>query len=51
VNFRYADLRTMLERYDPGKLKDGFNTLADGEEIFFISNPGMGLWANRERFV
>jgi nickel-dependent lactate racemase len=51
VNFQYADLREMLNRYNPRRLKDGFNTLADGEEIFFISNPGQGLWANRERFI
>jgi hypothetical protein len=31
-------------------LSDGYNTLADGEEIFFVSNPALGLWACRERF-
>ncbi|HTY63995.1 MAG TPA: lactate racemase domain-containing protein [Acidobacteriota bacterium] len=51
VHFRYADLGAMLKRYDPAKLNDGFNKLADGEEIFFVSNPGLGLWANRERFT
>jgi nickel-dependent lactate racemase len=51
VNFRYADLPAMLARYNPEKLTDGFNTMADGENIFFISNPGLGLWANRERFL
>ena len=25
------------------KLKDGINTV-DGEEIFYISNPALGLW-------
>jgi nickel-dependent lactate racemase len=49
VNFKYADLQAMSAKYDPHKLKDGFNTVG-GEEIFFISNPGMGLWAYRERF-
>jgi nickel-dependent lactate racemase len=49
ANFRYADLRTMTTRYDPRTLKDGFNTLADGERVFFISHPGLGLWACRER--
>jgi nickel-dependent lactate racemase len=49
VNFAYADLDTMMKRYDPKKLKDGFNTV-DGEKIFYISNPGMGLWSWRERF-
>ena len=50
VNFGYADLDTMLERYDPAKLKDGHNRLPDGEEIFYISNPGLGLWSERSRF-
>lgn len=49
VNFAYADLNEMVKRYDPKKLKDGYNTV-DGEDIFYISNPGMGLWAWRERF-
>ena len=38
------------QKYNPDKLRDGFNTLPDGEEIFFISNPGLGLWANKEKF-
>jgi nickel-dependent lactate racemase len=50
VNFKYADLKVMLERYNPEKLKDGFNTLPDGEEIFYISNPALGLWAFKNRF-
>ncbi len=50
VNFKYADLDTMIKRYDPAKLKDGFNTVG-GEEIFYISNPGMGLWSWKERFI
>ena len=39
----------MMKKYDPEKLKDGFNIL-DGEKIFYISNPGMGLWSWKERF-
>lgn len=50
VGFGYADLQTMLERYDPAKLRDGWNTLPGGEEIFYISNPALGLWAYRDRF-
>ena len=49
VGFRYGDLRQMLCRYDPAKLAHGFNTV-DGEEIFFVANPGLGLWAHRDRF-
>ena len=50
VNFRYAELEPMRHRYDPATLKEGFNTLPDGEEIYYISNPALGLWAYRGRF-
>jgi nickel-dependent lactate racemase len=50
VNFRYADLSVMMKRYDPTKLRDGFNSMPDGETIFFISNPALGLWAHKDRF-
>ena len=50
VNFQYADLKPMAQRYDPAKLKDGWNTMPDGEKIFYISNPALGLWAYRGRF-
>ena len=50
VNFKYADLDEMSSKYDPKVLKDGFNTV-DGEEIFYISNPGMGLWAWKDKFI
>ena len=46
VGFEYGDLRTMLARYDPRKLRHGYNRIG-GEEIFFIANPGLGLWAYR----
>ena len=49
VNFRYAPLDEMLKKYDPSTLTDGYNTV-DGEEIFYISNPALGLWAYRGRF-
>ncbi|MBK9990843.1 MAG: DUF2088 domain-containing protein [Verrucomicrobia bacterium] len=50
VGFKYADLKTMTTRYNPETLKDGWNTLPDGEKIYFISNPALGLWAYRGRF-
>ena len=49
VNFRYSDLSEMIKRYDPLKLKDGYNKMPDGEEIYFISNPALGLWAVKDR--
>lgn len=50
VNFSYANLDEMMQIYNPEKLRDGYNTLPSGEEIFYISNPAIGLWASRERF-
>jgi len=48
VGFNYGDLSTILKRYDPQKLAHGKNQV-EGEEIFFIANPGLGLWAHRSR--
>ncbi len=48
VHYQYGDLAKYMARYDPSVLKDGWNTV-DGEEVFFVSNPGLGLWANRRR--
>ena len=50
VGFRYSELQPLMERYRPGELREGWNTMPDGEEIFYISNPALGLWAYKERF-
>ena len=50
VGFKYADLNLMTQRYNPALLVDGWNTMPDGEQIFYISNPALGLWAYRGRF-
>lgn len=50
VGFNYMPLSEALAKYDPKKLRDGYNTLEDGEEIFFISNPAVGLWADKNKF-
>ena len=51
VNFRYNDLNEMTKRYNPEKLKEGFNRMASGEEVFYISNPALGLWTSKERLA
>jgi nickel-dependent lactate racemase len=50
VNFSYTPLEEMMKRYDPGKMRDGFNRLSDGEVVYYISNPALGLWAYENRF-
>ena len=49
VNFAYGDLDAMMQKYNPKTLKMGYNELG-GEKVFFIPNPGMGLWAWKEKF-
>ncbi len=49
AHFEYGDLAEYTKKYDPEVLKDGWNVV-DGEEIFYISNPGLGLWAYEGRF-
>jgi hypothetical protein len=50
VNYRYGDLSGMLSKYNPSILKEGHNTLPGGDEVFFISNPALGLWVHKDRF-
>ncbi|PNT94460.1 D-mannonate epimerase [Clostridium thermosuccinogenes] len=50
VNYNYAPISSVYKKYDPSKLKEGFNVLDDGEKIYYIANPALGLWADRKRF-
>ncbi|MBQ2621151.1 MAG: DUF2088 domain-containing protein [Thermoguttaceae bacterium] len=49
VCFNYADINETLKRYNPAELRNGFNTMPDGEEIYFISTPSAGLWSTADR--
>ena len=49
VGFNYTDLDEIIRKYNPESLKDGFNKMDNGEEIFYISNPAVGLWSSKER--
>ena len=50
VGFISADYDEVTRKYDPEKLEYGYNTV-DGEEIYYIPNPALGLWIDRERFA
>ena len=64
VGFEAGDLNAMLKRYNLDQLamrkrfdlhgfdelKDGHNRLPNGEEVFYISNPALGLWALKSQF-
>jgi len=49
VGYAYGELGEYAKKYDPAVLQDGWNVV-EGEEIFYVSNPGLGLWAYRGRF-
>ena len=51
VGLQYADLGKTTRRYDPSLLRDGWNDISGGERIYYISNPALGLWTHRDRFV
>ena len=50
AGFRYGCLEQTAAHYDPGRLRDGLNEV-DGEEVFFVSNPALGLWAHQDRLT
>ena len=49
VGFNYCSYEEMAAKYPVDQLKDGWNTV-NGEEIYYISNPALGLWAYPDRF-
>lgn len=48
--FKYMPYADAVKKYDITKLTDGYNVV-DGEEIFYISNPALGLWATKDRIL
>lgn len=49
VGYEYMDVNEAIERYHPSRMKEGWNTMPDGEEVYYISTPSAGLWAARQR--
>ncbi len=49
VGFEYGDLEEIIDLYSPEKMQPGWNTI-EGEKIFFVPNPALGLWAEEKRF-
>ena len=50
VGFQWGDLDEMMQRYPIKYLKEGYNTMTNGDDFYYISNPALGLWAYKERF-
>jgi nickel-dependent lactate racemase len=50
VGYEYCTYDKLLSRYDPTKLRHGFNRV-EGQDVFFIANPGLGLWSSAEKLL
>ena len=50
IGFEPYALSDALARYPVETMRDGWNTLPDGETVYYISNPALGLWAEAARF-
>ncbi|MCD8008587.1 MAG: lactate racemase domain-containing protein [Clostridiales bacterium] len=48
VGYQWADYDEITKRYDPKTLREGFNVLPDGEEIYYVGTPALGLWKTDE---
>jgi nickel-dependent lactate racemase len=49
VGYEYADLAEAQARYAPERMQEGWNTMPDGEEVFYISTPSAGLWSTKQK--
>jgi len=50
VGYEYMDINEAIAKYNPEKLKPGFNVV-DGEEIFFVNTPTLGLWTAKDKYI
>ena len=48
VGYDYGEYDEMDAKYPADQMKDGWNTL-EGESVYYISNPALGLWAHESR--
>ena len=48
VHFKAADYDEMAKIYNPETLKLGYNTV-NGEKIYYIPNPALGLWVSKDK--
>jgi nickel-dependent lactate racemase len=47
--FNYMPYKEAAAKYDPAALQPWFNNI-DGEKVYYIPNPALGLWANKAAF-
>ncbi|MCX7024307.1 MAG: lactate racemase domain-containing protein [Spirochaetes bacterium] len=51
VGFGWFDPAIAMARYDPSRMRSGWNPMPDGERVFFVPNPALGLWIDARRYA
>lgn len=49
VGYQSADYNEMASKYHLDELTHGYN-IVDGEEIYYVPNPALGLWIDKNKF-
>ena len=44
AGFEYMRYDNAVKQFDPACMVNGYNVMQDGEEVFYIDNPALGLW-------
>lgn len=44
VGYQFGNWRELLSHYNCDGLENGWHQDADGEEFYFVNDPGLGLW-------
>jgi nickel-dependent lactate racemase len=51
IHYGWADYTQTLARYPLQRMTPGWNTMADGERVYFIPTPAAGLWATKAKLA
>lgn len=49
AGYGYMDVKEALDRYPVETMEDGWQTMADGEEVYLVKTPALGLWKAEDR--
>ena len=44
IGYRHMEYQEAVKRYDVHKMEDGYHVMPDGEEIYVVKAPALGLW-------
>lgn len=48
IGYNHMDYKKAVERYDIHNLEDGYHGMPDGETVYIVKAPALGLWKVKE---